>query len=53
MGALRDTIEIGSHRVFSEMPLPQPRREKVDVFGRVTADALQYVDKILVGFDIL
>lgn len=33
------------------MLFPQPRRELIDLCGRVTVDALQNVDEVVVGID--
>ena len=46
-------VEVGSQRVVGEMLLPKPRRQEMGIFGRVVFDALQDIDEIRVGVDIL
>ena len=43
-GALPDAIEIGLHRILGEESLPEPGREKLGVFGGMSADALQDIE---------
>ena len=46
-------MQVGAQRVAGEVLLPQPGCELGHARGRVLADALQYVDEVRVGIDVV
>ena len=46
-------MEIGSKRIGREVLLPQPWGELRDIGGRVLADALEHIDQIGIGVDVV
>jgi hypothetical protein len=45
--------EIGAQRIGGESRFPTTRRERLDITGRMQGDALQYVDQVGVGIDLM